>query len=249
MPPDQDSLLISLKPDASRCDSNSIEPATRQVETENDTGTDRPGNLELGRGTSAVYLGTTRGDNAARRHGRTPGRPHRAPRAHRRAVRDLRAYDRTEIHLNGISQAPLQERGRHQFAARSFVRAVKTLRSPYLTNIGIVILLYAISLHPCFDLASVVSRSFVCLGAKAAFVASVDLVVDEWTPAIQAFLAGRLVRWIGLSLLLALLPALTVIRMGMLAKLRSLAAIALVRLRGAQGAYRQRAKKSTPPPG
>ena len=57
MPPDQDSLLISLKPDASRCDSNSIEPATRQVETENDTGTDRPDNLELGRGTSAVYLG------------------------------------------------------------------------------------------------------------------------------------------------------------------------------------------------
>ena len=112
-----------------------------------------------------------------------------------------------------------------------------------------MILLYAISLHPCFDLASVVSRSFVCLGAKAAFVASVDLVVDEWTPAIQAFLAGRLVRWIGLSLLLALLPALTVIRMGMLAKLRSLAAIALVRLCGVQGAYRQRAKKSTPPPG
>lgn len=244
MPPDQDSLLLSQKPDASRCDSKSIEPGTRQVVTENDTRTDRSDNLELRRGTSAVYLGATCGENAARRHGRTPSRPHRA---HRRAVRDLRAYHRTEVHLNDVSQAPLQERGGRRFAARSFGRAVKTLRSPFLTNIGIVTLLYAISLHPCFDLASVVSRSFVCLGAKAAFVASVDLVVDEWTPAIQAFLAGRLVRWIGLSLLLALLPALTVIRMEMLAKLLSLAVIALVRLRGTLGIYRQKAKKRPPP--
>ncbi|MCA1364473.1 hypothetical protein I6F14_26385 [Bradyrhizobium sp. IC3069] len=56
--------------------------------------------------------------------------------------------------------------------------------------------------------------------------------MDDWTPTIQAFLAGRLLRWIGLSLLLALLPVLTVIRAGTLAKLRALAALLLVRLRG-----------------
>jgi hypothetical protein len=38
-----------------------------------------------------------------------------AHRAHRRAVRDLRTYDRTEIHLNDVSQAPRQERGGRRF--------------------------------------------------------------------------------------------------------------------------------------
>lgn len=106
------------------------------------------------------------------------------------------------------------------------------MRSPYLGNIGVLILLCVISYQPCFDLANAVSNSFLCLGAKAAFAATVNLVVDDWTPTIQAFLAGRLLRWIGLSLLLALLPALTIIRAGMLAKLRSFAALSLVRLRG-----------------
>jgi hypothetical protein len=150
---------------------------------------------------------------------------------HHRAVRDLRS--RAAVQPSGVVQASHPEGGERGFAARSLGRAVQALRSPYLANAGVFILLCAISFHPCFDLADIISRSFLCLGAKAAFVATVDLVVNDWTPTIQAFLAGRLARWIGLSLLLALLPALTVIRIGMLSKLRSLAAVAFVRLRGA----------------
>lgn len=120
------------------------------------------------------------------------------------------------------------------------------MRSPYLGNIGVLILLCVISFDPCFDLAKVVSNSFLCLGAKAAFAATVNLVVNDWTPTIQAFLAGRLLRWIGLSLLLALLPVLTVIRAGMLAKVRSLATLPLVRLRGVPNASLQPMKLVAP---
>ncbi|HXH45504.1 MAG TPA: hypothetical protein VNK51_16875 [Bradyrhizobium sp.] len=163
---------------------------------------------------------------------RALGRPHRGLQTVARPGRDVRAHHRAGHSLDGAAQASPREPDRRRFAARTLARAAKTLRSPYLGNFGVLILLCAISFHPCFDLANVVSNSFLCLGAKAAFAATVNLVVDDWTPTIQAFLAGRLLRWIGLSLLLALLPVLSVVRAGMLGKLRSLAALLLVRLRG-----------------
>ncbi|WP_156489464.1 hypothetical protein [Bradyrhizobium sp. DOA1] len=130
--------------------------------------------------------------------------------------------------------------------ARSLARAAQALRSPYFGNIGVLILLCVMSFHPCFDLAKIVSNSVLCLGAKAAFAATVNLVVNDWTPTIQAFLAGRLLRWIALSLLVALLPALTVIRAGMRAKLRALAGLTLARLRGASNTSLRLVRRQRP---
>jgi hypothetical protein len=192
--------------------------------------TQRADNSEFHRETAANNAGPTRREIRFQPH-RTPGRPHRSPRDFSGQRRSRRPDHRAAFPPNGARQASHPEAHERGFAARSVARAVQAMRSPHLVNIGFLILLYAISFQTCFDLASVVSRSFVCLGAKAAFVAMVDLVVNELIPSIQTFLAGRLVRWIGLSILLALFPALTVMRLGLLAKLRWLAASVLTRLR------------------
>lgn len=215
MAADKDGSISGQDADGSRCDSSGVGSGWRQVANDNDRRVHRPDN------------------NAMHRHRRTLARPLRAQRMQHRAASVLRTHGPVGVQPNDLVRASHREGGHRGLVARSFARAVRALRSPYLTNVGVFILLCAISFHPCFDLAEIVSRSFLCLGAKAAFVATVDLVVNDWTPTIQAFLAGRLVRWIGFSLLLALLPALTVIRTGMLARLRSLAAVVLVRLRRA----------------
>lgn len=202
----------------------------------------------------AGTFATRRRDNTIYRGRRTHDRLYRAPRAGHRALRNLQ-NDRSEIHPAAKPNGTTTDPRKRRVVAWSIDRVVKALRSPYFTNIGIVVLLYVISFQTCFDPASVIARSFVCLGAQAAFAATVDLVVNEWTPSIQAFLAGRLIRWIGLSLLVALLPALAIIRAGTFGRLRPLATAMLARLRGHRSSpFREpnatrldRAEQRTPP--
>lgn len=231
MTADRDGPASDRDADASHCDSRGAEPGSLHA-----AGNDRPMrssvHIELLRRSPGGYVASSHRQSAMHRPRRALGRPHRGLPTVPRVIRDARTGHVAEQRLDRAAQASPGEPDQRRFVARALARAVRAVRSPYLGNIGVLILLFVISYQPCFDLANAVSNSVLCLGAKTAFAATVNLVVDEWTPTIQAFLAGRLLRWIGLSLLLALLPALTIIRAGMLAKLRSLAALSLVRLRG-----------------
>ncbi len=247
MTADRDGPANDRDADASRCDSRGAEPGLLQPAAGMDQRVRSSGHIELLRRRPAGYAVATNRPGAMHRPRRAIGRPHRGLQITSPTVRDARAFQPAGHRLDGPVHAAPRERDERRFAARSLARAARAMRSPYLGNVGILLLLCAISFHPCFDLAKIVSNSFLCLGAKAAFAATVNLVVNEWTPTIQAFLAGRLLRWIGLSLLLALLPALTVIRAGMLAKLRSFAALGLVRLRGVLKASLQPNKRNVPP--
>ncbi|MEY9754780.1 hypothetical protein ABIE73_002175 [Bradyrhizobium yuanmingense] len=232
MTADRDGPANDRDADASRCDFHDAEAGLLQAAAGKDQRTRSSGNIELLRRNPAGYVASSHRQGAPHRPRRAISRPRRSLQSVPRTIHDARARHAGEQRLDGAVQGSPRERDQRRFVARTLARAVKAIRSPYLGNFGVLILLCAISFHPCFDLANVVSNSFLCLGAKAAFAATVNLVVDDWTPTIQAFLAGRLLRWIGLSLLLALLPVLTVIRAGTLAKLRALAALLLVRLRG-----------------
>jgi AAA family ATP:ADP antiporter len=93
-------------------------------------------------------------------------------------------------------------------------------------NTAIFLLLYAItSTFLYFSQASVVSQSFASRGAQTAFFASVDLTVNVITLVVQVFLTGRLVRWLGVAVALALLPALSIVGFGALAMLPTLTAV------------------------
>jgi AAA family ATP:ADP antiporter len=122
-----------------------------------------------------------------------------------------------------LSDRPHPERSEVPIGGTVLAGFIKTLRSPYLFSIGIFMLLYAVtSTLLYFDQASIVSRSFTERGAQTAFFATIDLAVNVLTLVTQIFLTGRIVRWLGVGMALALLPAMSMLGFGLLAVLPAL---------------------------
>ena len=110
--------------------------------------------------------------------------------------------------------------------------------SRYLVNVSLFLLLFAItSTVLYFQQAGIVSRSFTDRGAQTAFFATVDLLVNILTLAIQLFLTGRIVLWLGVAMALAFLPALTILGFGALAAAPTLGAIAAFQVLRRAGDY------------
>ena len=107
----------------------------------------------------------------------------------------------------------------------------RALRSPYLLNVSVFLLLFAItSTFLYFEQAAIVSRSFADRGAQTAFFATVDLLVNVLTLIVQLFLTGPIVLAFGVALPLAFLPALTIAGFGILALTPTIVAIAAVQV-------------------
>lgn len=106
-----------------------------------------------------------------------------------------------------------------------FTRAFSSL---YLANVSLFLLLFAVtSTFLYFEQAGIVSHSFTDRGAQITFFATVDLLVNVLTLAVQLFLTGRILLFFGVALSLGLLPALTIIGFGALALLPTIAAVAV----------------------
>ena len=126
-----------------------------------------------------------------------------------------------------MSDRPHPERGEEPIGGGVLAGFVDALRSPYLFNTAIFLLLYAItSTFLYFSQASIVSESFTSRGAQTAFFATIDLMVNAVTLVFQIFLTGRLVRWLGIALALAMLPILSILGFGALYVLPTLTAVA-----------------------
>jgi AAA family ATP:ADP antiporter len=109
-----------------------------------------------------------------------------------------------------------------------FAGITHAFRSLYLTNVSLFLLLFAVtSTFLYFQQAGIVSRSFRERGAQTAFFASVDLLVNVLTLAVQLFLTGRIVLLLGVALTLGVLPALTIIGFGALTVFPTIAAVAV----------------------
>jgi len=89
---------------------------------------------------------------------------------------------------------------------------VHNFSSLYLLGISGYMLLYALtSTLLYFQQVGVAKAAIPANEARTAFFAEVDLVVNVLTILLQAFVTGRLLKWIGVAATLAILPALTVI--------------------------------------
>jgi ATP:ADP antiporter, AAA family len=112
------------------------------------------------------------------------------------------------------------------------------LASPYLRNVSVFLLLFAISsTFLYFQQAAIVRDSFADRGAQTQFFATIDLCVNALTLVIQLFFTGRIVMLLGVALALALLPALTMIGFGAIALMPSLGAIAVFQVLRRAGDY------------
>jgi AAA family ATP:ADP antiporter len=112
------------------------------------------------------------------------------------------------------------------------------LRSPYLVNVSLFILLFAItSTFLYFQQAGIVSHSFADRGAQTAFFATIDLSVNILTLVVQLFFTGRILVLLGVALALAFLPLLTMIGFGALAFAPTLGAVAVFQILRRAGDY------------
>jgi ATP:ADP antiporter, AAA family len=90
-------------------------------------------------------------------------------------------------------------------------------RSPYLLGISGYMLLYSVtSTVLYFQQAELAAHHFSTSTTRTAFFAQLDLAVNVLTIIIQCFLTGRLVRWLGVGVTLALPSAISVAGFAML---------------------------------
>ena len=83
------------------------------------------------------------------------------------------------------------------------------LRSPYLLGICALIVLYAsLSTFLYLQQAQIVRDAFDDSETRTAVFAGIDFAVNLLTLVIQVFFTGRLVKWLGLGMTLALIPLL-----------------------------------------
>jgi len=86
------------------------------------------------------------------------------------------------------------------------------LRSPYLLNICVYMLLYTIlSTFLYFQQASIVDRTFADRAARTVFFARVDLLVNALTLGGQVFLTGPVIERVGVATTLGFVPALSAV--------------------------------------
>ncbi len=109
----------------------------------------------------------------------------------------------------------LPERSSDYFApigGRVWTGLVRVAQSPYLLGIAVFLLLYTLgSTVLYFEQTDVVGRYFKTAGARTEVLARIELAAQTLTVLTQAFLTGRIVRWIGLPATLAIMPAVSVI--------------------------------------
>ncbi|HSJ16337.1 MAG TPA: MFS transporter [Longimicrobiales bacterium] len=100
----------------------------------------------------------------------------------------------------------------------AFAGITHALRNPYLLAIAGFIILFTIgSSFLYIQQAELVGRAFADRAARTAFFAKVDLATNVLTFFGQVYLYARLMRWLGVPRMLALLPILSVIGFGALA--------------------------------
>jgi ATP:ADP antiporter, AAA family len=115
----------------------------------------------------------------------------------------------------GMSDRPHPEREEEPIGGGVMAGFVDAIRSPYLLNTAIFLLLYAVtSTFLYFSQASVVSSSFASRGAQTTFFATIDLTVNVITLFVQIFITGHLVRWLGVAIVLSILPAASIFGFG-----------------------------------
>lgn len=86
------------------------------------------------------------------------------------------------------------------------------LRSPYLLGICAFMLLHAVtSTLVYFQQADITAHQFTDRTARTAFFAQLDLAVNALTIVVQVFLTGRLLKWLGVGLTLAMLPIISLV--------------------------------------
>lgn len=110
--------------------------------------------------------------------------------------------------------------------------------SPYLLGIAAFIALMTfISTMLYFQQASLVAHAFADRGERTAFYARIDLVVNALTILFQVYLTARIIKWLGVGMTLAMVPALMAVGFVLLGLYPTLAVLVVVQVVYRAGRY------------
>ncbi len=129
------------------------------------------------------------------------------------AVRRLARFTRGWEAPTALRAAPTGADGREKPIGGGFLTGITHVaRSPYLLGIVLYMLLFTIlSTFLYFQQAEIVGRTFSERAARTVFFARIDLAVNVLTVGTQLFLTGRIIKWLGVAVTLALLPLLSMV--------------------------------------
>jgi len=106
-----------------------------------------------------------------------------------------------------------------------------TVRSPYLLNICLFIVLFTVtSTYLYFQQASIARDYFPDRPSRTAFFANVDLLVNVLTLGLQLFFTARVLKYFGVGLTLAILPLFSLLGFAALALAPTIAVIVVVQV-------------------
>jgi AAA family ATP:ADP antiporter len=137
--------------------------------------------------------------------------------------------------LSAVSDAfsrPVQGEDPHRpIGGGIFAGMTHTVRSPYLLGIAGFILLYSVtSTFLYFQQAQIAEANFASRAARTAFFANIDFWVNTLTLAVQLFLTGRLMGWLGVAVTLSVLPLFSVFGFAALAAAPAVAVFVVVQV-------------------
>jgi len=129
------------------------------------------------------------------------------------------------------AQAGTAQAGETPIGGTVLAGITHTVRSPYLLNISLYILLYSItSTFLYFQQAAIVRDYFPDRASRTTFFAGVDLAVNVLTLGVQLFVTSRFLRAFGVAVTAAVLPFCTLIGFGALAAAPTLAVFVAVQV-------------------
>ena len=128
------------------------------------------------------------------------------------AVACVRGLDRRVGKLRSDSAEPAQASERDPVIGGSALDGMRRVAgSPYLLGICAFMLLFTVGSTFLYNIqAEIMSRTFSDPAERTSVFARIDLAVNLLTLVTQLFLTGRIMRWLGVGVTLALLPLLSV---------------------------------------
>jgi AAA family ATP:ADP antiporter len=129
--------------------------------------------------------------------------------------------------LSRQAATPARPTGEAALGGSVWAGLTALVRSPYLAGIALFVIgLTVVATFVYFEQAHLVRRHFTDPGERTAFFAGIDLAVNVIAVTTQAFFTGRLMRWLGLTAVLALLPFANVVGLALLGALPLLGVLA-----------------------
>ena len=108
-----------------------------------------------------------------------------------------------------------REAAKRPLGGSSFAGMVNVVRSPYMLGICCYMLLFTIGTTVLyFQQAEIVGAAYADRESQTAFLARIDFTVQLLTVLAQLFITGRVIKWLGVGVTLAILPVISIIGFG-----------------------------------